>query len=324
MQNPKLVTTIIVTCLIVPNANGMLRSLFTRARPLQPVFSSLGLSSSLGLASIRYNSLPCTLPIKCHSLGSSNKFSTTIATQKPVKNYSDPKKQNLITNKATIIEEAAFDALLKLVQQEGDAGALKLEAALSTLPKDKKNNLLNKQTPSGRRLLHVAAEMGNIQCIETLLAHGMDVDTEDGACRTPLQTAAKCNHVNLAKFLIDAGANINHNSLDTPVHSAAEAGSLEVLILLLRRGAQMNQNNSRGQSALHLAAHKRHASCIIQLIGNGEDVDGTDNFGNKARDYYYDNSKDSDELKHRQATFDLLVAKGMSLRKAINNQHKFE
>jgi ankyrin repeat protein len=81
---------------------------------------------------------------------------------------------------------------------------------------------------------------------------------EHGA--TPLHCAAKGEHLEIVRFLLDRGAEINVRDKkgNTPLHRTAEdphsSKVLEVIQLLLGRGAAINLGNNRGESAFFLAA----------------------------------------------------------------------
>ena len=73
--------------------------------------------------------------------------------------------------------------------------------------------------------IHQAAEDGNIEAVKQHIAAGKDLNTigEDGWA--PLHSAAIEGHKEVAKLLIESGANVNAND-DlvgmTPLHHAAE------------------------------------------------------------------------------------------------------
>lgn len=68
----------------------------------------------------------------------------------------------------------------------------------------------------GTGALHLAAELGNLETIALLLAHGADINERyeslnsetypDGAVHTPLWRACECGELEAVKFLLEHGA----------------------------------------------------------------------------------------------------------------------
>ncbi len=84
------------------------------------------------------------------------------------------------------------------------------------------------------------------------------------------ETAAR-----LAKVLIEAGADIDHQSGD-PLNAAASLGATEVGLLLLDAGARCDLRGLFGETALHWAAMIGDAVLVHRLLEKGAPVDVTD------------------------------------------------
>ncbi len=111
----------------------------------------------------------------------------------------------------------------------------------------------------GFAALHYAAREGCLACIAPLLKAGADIDIVDPDRVTPLNIAIMNGHFNVAKALVEAGANVDkwdfygrtplYNAVDmhTPPHSAQsillngdKTTALDLIRLLLTRGANPN------------------------------------------------------------------------------------
>lgn len=91
--------------------------------------------------------------------------------------------------------------------------------------------------------LHVAAEDVNLPMVDLLLGHdgAAALDWFDYVSRTPLMIAVEVGSVQIARRLIDAGADVNAHDEPciggTALHLAAANGTLEIVTLLLGAGA---------------------------------------------------------------------------------------
>ncbi|GEN05865.1 Ankyrin repeat-containing protein [Myxococcus fulvus] len=146
--------------------------------------------------------------------------------------------------------------VLHLAAMVDDAGLVKelLRLGVSTDAVDG-----DKSTP-----LHAAAEHGSVSCIGPLAKGGVPVDALDGAGRTALFEARTAQ---VAKALIDAGANPNAGKGWTPLHQHArfkERGP--VIEVLLAAGADVTLKNSSGQTPVQEALEHKHAA-LAQLLG---------------------------------------------------------
>lgn len=95
----------------------------------------------------------------------------------------------------------------------------------------------------------------------------------------PLVVAARYGHVELARLLLDAGANLEaHDPLrvyprsESPLGSGAEGGHVPVARLLLDRGAKLDGPTQYG-SALHTAAMHGQLPMVKFLVEQGAAVD---------------------------------------------------
>jgi ankyrin repeat protein len=98
-------------------------------------------------------------------------------------------------------------------------------------------------TPAARILL--AAKHGSAEMVgEHLAADPAAVNAKGEHDKTPLHWAAEKNHLQMAKVLIQAGADINAETTwgSTPLQWAANMGSREVADLLLEHGARPQLN----------------------------------------------------------------------------------
>lgn len=103
-------------------------------------------------------------------------------------------------------------------------------------------------------IIYTIDEKGNI----------IDIYIKNNLKNTPLHYACMRNMVNLsfqkvniAKFLIDKGADVNAKNIygDTPLHYAS-MNNIEITKLLLDNGADVNARNKYDQTPLYNAIHE--------------------------------------------------------------------
>ncbi|OHT12473.1 hypothetical protein TRFO_17616 [Tritrichomonas foetus] len=84
---------------------------------------------------------------------------------------------------------------------------------------------------------------------------------------TPLHVAAKNGFADVAKLLIDNGADVNatDNQKQTPLHSAAEDGQDEMCELLLENGAELKVLDIARRSPEMLARRNEHYQVLAVI-----------------------------------------------------------
>jgi ankyrin repeat protein len=134
-------------------------------------------------------------------------------------------------------------------------------------------------TPEINRLM-LAASRGSTDELRRLLEQGTDINTPDRVGWTPLSVAAEIGHADMARLLLEAGANPNirytgwiplappHGEF-TPLMGAAKHGHTEITKLLLEQGAQVNARDFYRTTALFHAVRGDSADSVRLLIKAG-------------------------------------------------------
>uniref|UniRef100_A0A8C5L256 Ankyrin repeat and SOCS box-containing 9 n=1 Tax=Jaculus jaculus TaxID=51337 RepID=A0A8C5L256_JACJA len=101
--------------------------------------------------------------------------------------------------------------------------------------------------------IHEAAKRGHVQCIESLVAHGGNIDHNIQHLGTPLYVACKNQQMFCAKKLLESGACVNQGKgLDSPLHIVARMSSEELAHLLIDFGADTQAKNAEGKCPMEL------------------------------------------------------------------------
>ena len=157
------------------------------------------------------------------------------------------------------------------------AGHTKLVAPLMNLSKVTRNCIhlqpimMNvKLGEMGRIQLHYCAEMGLTTSVKRLLSiRNINVNVKDDyRGDTPLHYAAENGHIEIARLLLQNGADLNvrSNRGRTPLHLAAENGNVDILHLLVENGVDLEVQANNGSRTLHFAALHGHLPFIQELI----------------------------------------------------------
>jgi hypothetical protein len=102
--------------------------------------------------------------------------------------------------------------------------------------------------------IHEAVLRGDLKTVQDHITAESDLNELDSVSQsTPLMTAATFGHINIAKALIDAGANldIKNNDGSTALISAAFFCRTEIVQALLDNGADAQIRNNMGSTALN-------------------------------------------------------------------------
>ncbi len=124
----------------------------------------------------------------------------------------------------------------------------------------------------------------NLNLVSDLIVLGANLDwqDEDNYNYTSLHLAAGKGYVEIARMLIDAGADVNvQNEWEqTPLHRAAIFGKVEIARMLIDAGADLDVQNEYGWTPLHMAASNGRVEVVRMLIDAGAIKDISNEDGN--------------------------------------------
>lgn len=133
---------------------------------------------------------------------------------------------------------------------------------------------VNAQDDIGNTALHYAANEGKLEVAKELINKGANVNAKgSGNDWTPLHSAVYGAHKDLVKLLLDKKADPNAVTTTqwTAMHSAASEGQVPIISLLLDAGANINAANFSGKTPIYLAAAGEHTSAVKFLLEKGAD-----------------------------------------------------
>ncbi|KAK4294880.1 hypothetical protein Pmani_032527 [Petrolisthes manimaculis] len=154
----------------------------------------------------------------------------------------------------TPLHIAAKENLLELchllLQHTGDVTLLKL----------------NEQNKNHQTLLHIAAANGSWQMVTWLLDNNADPKITNLEKWLPLHFASEAGHIKCCELLLPSYTYDPKASEFTPVMLAAKNGHRLCLEMMMNDQEELNHIDSKGNTALHLAAKTRFDKTIISLL----------------------------------------------------------
>lgn len=145
-------------------------------------------------------------------------------------------------------------------------------------------SIINKPYSYGDTALIFASDRDHNEIAKILIEAGANVNAQNNTGHTALLTATHRGNPELMKILIEAGANVNtqDNGGDTALMIAAFKSNGKIAKVLIEAGADVNMQNAQGETALIIAASKCNDKMVKILLEAGSDIKIQDKKGNTA------------------------------------------
>lgn len=132
--------------------------------------------------------------------------------------------------------------------------------------------------------LHGAAQNGSLELVKLLVSKGAKVNAVDKEFSMPLAKAVQADNLEIAKFLLEHGADKTINHSDTEFQTAIfKARSAKMAQLLIANGANVSDRDKKGLSVLlHAVANYLDFDLLKVLLQNGADINARDDSGTTA------------------------------------------
>lgn len=125
--------------------------------------------------------------------------------------------------------------------------------------------------PKYRRLFE-AAQSGDLKGVQESLCE-CDINKEDRMGWTPLGYAVHNCHDDVAKYLVEKGADVNNTSISISfLMDVAQKGDLDMVKFLVENDANVNLEDDMGKTALIYAAANGHFEIVKYLVEHGADI----------------------------------------------------
>ena len=150
------------------------------------------------------------------------------------------------------------------------------------------NNCVNYRDSNGSTALTWAAATNNLNLAKYLVWHGADIEITNKYYASPIQIAAWNGSYDVFVFLAELGADFEHRNGKrfTSLISAAKVGSLPIVKYLVEHGANIEGKDKWGYTALYRANLKKHEDVVKYLIEAGANQEEM----NKSKEFDKDDS----------------------------------
>ncbi len=127
-------------------------------------------------------------------------------------------------------------------------------------------NIINLKNESGFSPLTIASYSGNLEIATLLAKHVENIDLNSNV-GTPLMAAVYRNNNDIAKMLLDLGAdsNIADGKGTTALHYAIKFKNVNLIKVLVNNGADINLKDNKGLSPLDYAKIDNNEN-IVELL----------------------------------------------------------
>lgn len=177
-------------------------------------------------------------------------------------------------------QETLNDALWALCEARPKPDTLKIAQLLL----DSGAQVNSQAGGDNRTPLHSAASNGPLELVKLLVSKGAKVNAVDKYFSRPLAKAVQADNLEIAKFLLEHGADKTINLSDTEFQTAIfNARSAKMAQLLIANGANVSESDKKGQAILlHAIVNYLDFDLLKVLLQNGADINARDDSGTTA------------------------------------------
>jgi len=178
-----------------------------------------------------------------------------------------------------------------------DSGYLRAEKILRKLERDNENS--NRIKPQTQRRFELAIASGNLSLVIEQYLNGANLNYPNKKGELPLVMAMSLNRKEITQWLIKQAIDLNKKDSrgNTALHIAAKLGQTQNTVAISKRIKNIDVINNNQQTPLILAVKFKQQATAQWLINQGSDNHYKDAFGKSANDY---NRKSKLKLANRE------------------------
>ncbi|MCR4555915.1 MAG: ankyrin repeat domain-containing protein [Alphaproteobacteria bacterium] len=127
--------------------------------------------------------------------------------------------------------------------------------------------IVDKGANSIYQALFYAIKSGSLDMVRYLVEHGADVNERD--YDTPLMRASECGNLNIVKYLVECGAKIETPVCDSALKHAIEHHHLDIVKYLLKHGADKSKQYYNWHTPMQIAQYAEYQDIVEYLKSQG-------------------------------------------------------
>jgi len=163
----------------------------------------------------------------------------------------------------------------------GGNASLQAGSNITTAKEMVAQHRVNEKDSQGNTPLHHAAEKGNIDIAKYLIKHGADLNAQGTYVGTPLHYAVWSDQFEMTKLLVESGANIHARNTNGshPIHYGASFGRTSFIKYLLSKGANIEAKDNFKSTPLLYAAMNGRLDSVKYLVENNANIEAKNTDG---------------------------------------------
>jgi len=132
---------------------------------------------------------------------------------------------------------------------------------------ERSQNVNTREHRYGETPLGTASRSGHSEVARVLLEHGADTETRNNSTFSPLGLASQCGHLEVVQVLLEHHADVNSSDkrfCHTALRWASVFGQVAIARVLLANGADANAKNRNNQTPLHQTSNDGVARVLLE------------------------------------------------------------
>nr|XP_042907959.1 uncharacterized protein LOC107440000 [Parasteatoda tepidariorum] len=131
---------------------------------------------------------------------------------------------------------------------------------------------VNEKINGDYTLLHIAVQCGNLDVVKFLMNENASLNVANEIGSKPVHVAVQAGHLHIVKHFLQCDEKLLTErgcSNNTLLHYAAQAGETEIAKYLIEKGADVNESGDDGVRPIHLASKFGFEEVLKVLLNNG-------------------------------------------------------